>query len=82
MRSLPSISSFLRNEFDKFNNSRARMLDTIYHMTLRLLCGGRVRTERKLPLLGSLKKKSPWYIALGSFTTTMFYLHPLKRKRK
>ena len=23
--------------FDKFNNTRARMLDSIYHMTLRLL---------------------------------------------
>ena len=26
-----------RNEFNKFNNTRARMLDSIYHMTLRLL---------------------------------------------
>ena len=26
-----------RNEFDKFNNTRARMLDSIYHMALRLL---------------------------------------------
>ena len=22
------------NEFDKFNNTRARMLDSVYHMTL------------------------------------------------
>ena len=28
---------FFRNEFNKFNNTRARMLDSIYHMTLRLL---------------------------------------------
>ena len=28
---------FFRNEFNKFNNTRARMLDYIYHMTLRLL---------------------------------------------
>ena len=35
---LPSILSFFyRNEFNKFNNTRARMLDFIYHMTLRLL---------------------------------------------
>ena len=27
----------LRNKFNKFNNTRARMLDSIYHMTLRLL---------------------------------------------
>ena len=32
MRGLPSILSLLRNEFNKFNNTRARMLDSIYHM--------------------------------------------------
>ena len=32
MRGLPSILSFFRNEFNKFNNTRARMLDSIYHM--------------------------------------------------
>ena len=36
MRGLPSILSLFRNEFYKFNNTRARMLDSIYHMTLRL----------------------------------------------
>ena len=34
MRGLPSILSLIRNEFDKFKNTRARMLDSIYHMTL------------------------------------------------
>ena len=34
MRGLPSILSLFRNEFNKFNNTRARMLDSIYHMTL------------------------------------------------
>ena len=29
MRGLPSILSFCRNEFNKFNNTRARMLDSI-----------------------------------------------------
>ena len=33
MRDLPSILSLFRNEFNKFNNTRARMLDSIYHMT-------------------------------------------------
>ena len=33
MRGLPSILSLFRNEFIKFNNTRARMLDSIYHMT-------------------------------------------------
>ena len=33
MRGLQSILSFFRNEFNKFNNTRARMLYSIYHMT-------------------------------------------------
>ena len=32
MRGLPSILSLFRNEFNKFNNTRARMLESIYHM--------------------------------------------------
>ena len=38
MRGLPSILSLFRNEFNKFNNTRARMLDSIYHMTLSVNC--------------------------------------------
>ena len=37
MRGLSSILSLFRNEFNKFNNTGARMIDSIYHMTLRLL---------------------------------------------
>ena len=37
MRGLPSILSLFRNEFNIFNNTGARMLDSIYHMTLRSL---------------------------------------------
>ena len=37
MRGLPSILSLFRNEFNKFNHTGARMLDSIYHMTLKLL---------------------------------------------
>ena len=37
MRGLSSILSLFRNSFNKFNVTRARMLDSIYHMTLRLL---------------------------------------------
>ena len=37
MRGLSSILSLFRIEFNKFNNTRARMLDSIYHITLRLL---------------------------------------------
>ena len=37
MRGLPSIVSLFRNGFYKFNNTGARMLDCIYHMTLNYL---------------------------------------------
>ena len=37
MQGLPNILSLFRNEFNKLNNTRARMIDSIYHMTLRLL---------------------------------------------
>ena len=33
MRGLLSILSLFRNECNKFNNTRARMLDSIYHVT-------------------------------------------------
>ena len=36
-RGLPSILSLFRNEFNKFNKTRAGMLESIYHMALRLL---------------------------------------------
>ena len=32
MRGLPSILFLFRNRFNKFKNTRARMLDSIYHM--------------------------------------------------
>ena len=37
MRCLPSILFLSRIEFNKFNNTGARMLDSIYHMTLQFL---------------------------------------------
>ena len=37
MKGLPIMLSPFRNELNTFNNTRARMLDSIYHMTLRLL---------------------------------------------
>ena len=36
MRGLPSILSLFRNEFNKFNNTRARMLRFYYHMTIKI----------------------------------------------
>ena len=36
MRGLLSILSLSRNEFNKFNNTRARMLDSIYHIDIKM----------------------------------------------
>ena len=36
MRGLQSILLLFCNEFNKFSNTRAQMLDSIYHMTLKL----------------------------------------------
>ena len=36
MQGLPSILSFFPNQFNKFNNTGAQMLDCTYHMTLKL----------------------------------------------
>ena len=37
MRLAEHFISFFRNEFNKFNNIVARMLYSIYHMTLKLI---------------------------------------------
>ena len=37
MRGLPSILGLFHNKLNIFNNTGARMLDSIYHLTLRLL---------------------------------------------
>ena len=37
MRGLPSILSLFRSEFNKFNDTRALLLYSIYHFTSRLL---------------------------------------------
>ena len=37
MWGLKSILSFFRNKFNNFINTEAQMLDSIYHMTLKLL---------------------------------------------
>ena len=36
MRGLPSILSLVPNEFNKFNNTGAHMLDSIFHCTSKL----------------------------------------------
>ena len=39
MQGLPSILSLFCNELNNFNNTEARMLDYIYHMTLFFVVG-------------------------------------------
>ena len=53
MRDLSGILSIFRNEFDKFNNTPARILDFIYHMTLKVLKNHifGLKTSRFFPLL-------------------------------
>ena len=36
-RGLANILSLFCNEYNKFNNTRARMLDSIYHISLSIL---------------------------------------------
>ena len=38
MRGLPRILSLFRNMFNKFYNTGAQMLDSFYHMTLKMFC--------------------------------------------
>ena len=47
LNELPSILSLFLNEFNKFNNTGTRMLDPIYHMTLKIQKKkNRVKTSR------------------------------------
>ena len=39
MRGLSSILSLFYNEFNKFNNTRARMLDSMHQLLLNLISG-------------------------------------------
>ena len=45
MGGLPSILSLFRNEFNIFNKTGARTLDSIHHMTLKLLNISHLRSE-------------------------------------
>ena len=56
MRGLLSILSLFRNEFNKFNNTGGRMLDYIYHMTLKILknCIFGLKTSRFSLILGNV----------------------------
>ena len=51
MRGLPCILSLLRNEFNTFNNTKALMLDSIYHMTLKKTYKSRLNVCQNATLL-------------------------------
>ena len=46
MRGLPSILFLFSNEFNKFNNTRARMLDSIHHWHLGIFEGSLLTVKR------------------------------------
>ena len=50
MRGFSSILSLFRNKFNKFNKTRARMLDSIYHMTNTLKSHFWLKNDIILPL--------------------------------
>ena len=56
IRGLPSILLLFPNELNKFNNTGARMLDSIYHMTLKLIKNHifGVKMSRFFHLLGNI----------------------------
>ena len=62
MRGLPSILSLFCNEFNKFNNTRARMLDSIHHMIKSHFC-------RKNVIILSLCTRGIWKVL-----SMVFYL--------
>ena len=59
MRGLPSILSLFHKEFNKFNNTGARMLDSIYHLTLKY--------SKCSKISNTLKLRTPKFIAKNNF---------------
>ena len=74
MLGLPSILSLFCNIFNKFNNARARMLDSTCHMTLKITFISHFRREN-VKILPSLKQSyNGWlvgFVALRPKSTAM-----------
>ena len=62
MQGFQTILSFFRNKFNKFNNTGARLLDSIYHMTLRLLKNQIL--WKKVKILPSFTQNNNVYMSL------------------
>ena len=71
MRGLPSILSLFRNEFNKSNNAGARMLDSIYHMILKLLLNRIFGV--KTPRFASLLRKVIMESSLRNVTESVIH---------
>ena len=65
MRGLPRILSRFHNSFNKFNNTGARMLNSFYHMTLKLLLNliFDVKTQDFAIFCATLNRTSLHYVA-------------------
>ena len=66
MQGLPSILSLFRNKFNKFNDTRARMLDSIYH------------NDIKFTLKSHICRKN--VIILSLYTQRCYRRHNVSRK--
>ena len=71
MRGLPSILSLFHNEFNKFNNTGARKLDSIYHMTSKLI---------KISFLCENLKKTFW-VSLRKVTKSVYRFYSIRLQR-
>ena len=56
MRGLPSILSYFRIKVNKFNNTGARMLDSVYHRTFKFITKNRFFSVKMSTFCGLLQK--------------------------
>ena len=69
MRGLPIILSLYRNKINKFNNTRARMLDYIWAVTRDFLQSGILTSvDSNEPMQSSCKLRSPKWCSASRLT--------------
>ena len=76
MRGLSSILSLFRYEFNTFNKTKARLLDSTYHMTLKLLLNRVMRENAKiLPYIrGVITEAGNHYLALPESVSHQWFI--------
>ena len=87
MRGLPSVLSLFRNEFNKFNNTRERLLDSIYHMIKSHFCRKNVIilslfTQRCYGRHNVSRKSINHYSCIDTCIYSYSCLQPLSNERK